>query len=68
MESGTLGVMANSQMVIPHETQSYGDVQDAPQEAVPMCTLKSFPFQVEHCIEWAREKFGVVFTKELEET
>ena len=33
-----------------------------------MCTLKSFPFMVEHCIEWAREKFGVVFTKSLEET
>ena len=60
--------MANSQMVIPHKTQSYGDVQDAPQDAVPMCTLKSFPFMVEHCIEWAREKFGVTFTKALEET
>lgn len=32
-----------------------------------MCTLKSFPFMVEHCIEWAREKFGVIFTKAPEE-
>jgi hypothetical protein len=50
-------------MVIPHKTLSYGDEKDAEQVAVPMCTLKTYPFQVEHCIEWAREKFGVVFTK-----
>lgn len=67
LESGTLGVMANSQMIIPHETQSYGDHEDPPQDAVPMCTLKSYPFMVEHCIEWARERFGVTFTKNWEE-
>jgi len=32
-----------------------------------MCTLKSYPFMVEHCIEWARERFGVNFTKNWEE-
>jgi len=32
-----------------------------------MCTLKSYPFMVEHCIEWARERFGVTFTKNWEE-
>lgn len=26
-----------------------------------MCTLKSFPFQIEHCVEWAREGFNEMF-------
>lgn len=43
LESGTLGTKANSQMVIPHKTQCYGDSQDPPEEAIPMCTLRNFP-------------------------
>lgn len=29
-----------------------------------MCTLRNFPNQIEHCIEWARDKFGSKFTNE----
>ena len=43
LESGTLGTKANSQMVVPHKTQCYGDSQDPPEEAIPMCTLRNFP-------------------------
>jgi ubiquitin-activating enzyme E1 len=43
LESGTLGTKANSQMVIPNETQCYGDSQDPPEESIPMCTLRNFP-------------------------
>jgi ubiquitin-activating enzyme E1 len=43
LESGTLGTKANSQMVIPHKTQCYGDSQDPPEESIPMCTLRNFP-------------------------
>mmetsp|Transcript_35175 Transcript_35175/g.25646 ORF Transcript_35175/g.25646 Transcript_35175/m.25646 type:complete len:184 (+) Transcript_35175:1380-1931(+) len=43
LESGTLGTKANSQMVIPHKTQCYGDSQDPPEEAIPMCTMRNFP-------------------------
>jgi hypothetical protein len=32
-----------------------------------MCTLKTFPFIIEHCIEWGKEKFGVLFTSRPEE-
>ena len=61
LESGTLGTKANSQMVIPHKTQCYGDSQDPPEESIPMCTLRNFPNQIEHCIEWARELFNKLF-------
>jgi len=61
LESGTLGTKANSQVVIPHKTQCYGDSQDPPEEAIPMCTLRNFPNQIEHCIEWGRDMFNRMF-------
>ena len=61
LESGTLGTKANSQMVIPHLTQCYGDSQDPPEEAIPMCTLRNFPNQIEHCIEWGRDLFNKLY-------
>ena len=61
LESGTLGTKANSQMIIPYKTQCYGDSQDPPEEAIPMCTLRNFPNQIEHCIEWGRDLFNKLF-------
>jgi len=61
LESGTLGTKANSQMIVPFKTQCYGDSQDPPEEAIPMCTLRNFPNQIEHCIEWGRDKFNALF-------
>jgi ubiquitin-activating enzyme E1 len=43
LESGTLGTKANSQMIVPHKTQCYGDSQDPPEDSIPMCTLRNFP-------------------------
>ena len=60
-ESGTLGTKANSQMVMPHVTQIYGDSQDPQEESIPMCTLRNFPNLIEHCIEWGRDKFNGLF-------
>lgn len=60
-ESGTLGTKANSQMVMPHVTQCYGDSQDPAEESIPMCTLRNFPSLIEHCIEWGRDKFNGLF-------
>jgi len=61
LESGTLGTKANQQMVIPHKTTCYRDSQDPPEKGIPMCTLRNFPSQIEHCIEWGREKFNAFF-------
>lgn len=43
LESGTLGTKANSQMIVPHKTQCYGDSQDPPEEGIPLCTMRNFP-------------------------
>lgn len=60
-ESGTLGTKCNSQVIIPHKTQSYGDSQDPAEESIPLCTLKNFPYQIEHTIQWARDFFEGIF-------
>ena len=56
-ESGTLGTKCHSQIIIPHKTISYTDIQDPPEESIPLCTLKNFPYQIEHTIQWARDYF-----------
>jgi ubiquitin-activating enzyme E1 len=67
LESGTLGTKANSQMVIPHKTLCYGDSQDPPEESIPMCTLRNFPNQIEHCIEWGRDQFNTLFVDRVQD-
>ena len=60
-ESGTLGTKCHSQIIIPHETISYTDINDPPEESIPLCTLKNFPYQIEHTIQWARDYFEGTF-------
>ncbi|CAD7968967.1 unnamed protein product [Amoebophrya sp. A120] len=67
LESGTLGTKGNSQVVLPHLTQSYGDSQDPPEESIPLCTMKHFPHQIEHTIEWARDSFQKCFVDAAQE-
>lgn len=52
LESGTEGTKANSQVIIPFLTQSFSESKDPEQETIPMCTLRNFPNQIEHTIEW----------------
>ena len=42
LESGTLGTKANSQVILPHLTQSYSDSQDPPEDSIPLCTRRPF--------------------------
>ncbi|KAI6247463.1 Ubiquitin-activating enzyme E1 1 [Erysiphe necator] len=66
LESGTLGTKGNTQVVIPRVTESYSNSQDPPEKSFPMCTLRSFPNQIEHTIAWARELFESYFVKPAE--
>merc|ERR1712147_242635 len=62
LESGTLGTMGNTQVVIPGVTESYGSSRDPPEKSIPICTLKNFPNAIEHCLQWARDEFEGIFT------
>ncbi|KAF8341326.1 ubiquitin activating enzyme [Cantharellus anzutake] len=66
LESGTLGTKGNTQVVVPHLTESYGSSQDPPEKQTPSCTLKSFPNVIQHCIEWSREVFNDLFVKPVQ--
>jgi len=57
-ESGTLGTKANTQMIVPNQTQSYGDSDDPAEEQTPMCTIRNYPYMIDHTIEWSR---GIAF-------
>lgn len=63
IDSGTLGTKGNVQVVIPNLTETYGQSRDPEEKEVPMCTLKNFPYQIEHCIQWARDLFEGFFVK-----
>lgn len=44
-------------MVIPNLTENYGATRDPPEKSAPMCTLHSFPHNIDHCLTWARSEF-----------
>jgi len=58
VDSGTEGVVAKSQVIIPYKTKTYSD--KAPVQApktIPVCTLSNFPSLIQHCIEWSKDSF-----------
>ena len=50
-------------MVVPGKTEHYGASRDPPEKSIPLCTLKSFPNQIEHTLQWAREWFEEAFAQ-----
>ena len=64
LESGTLGPKGHVQVVIPFKTESYSSQNDPEvSNDIPQCTLKMFPEEAIHCVEWARDQFGKKFTQ-----
>jgi ubiquitin-activating enzyme E1 len=67
LESGTLGTKGNVQVVVPGMTESYASSRDPPERSIPVCTLKNFPNQIEHTIQWARDVFEGMFKQGAED-
>lgn len=64
LESGTMGTSGNIDTISPHKTKTYADGGNAAEGGgVPMCTLRNFPHLTDHCIEWARDQFALLFVK-----
>ena len=68
LESGTLGTKGNVQVIIPNLTLSFGSTRDPPQKSVPVCTLKNFPYLIEHTIQNARDNFEGIFKTSILDT
>ena len=58
-----MGTKCNTQMVIPRLTENYGASRDPPEKQAPMCTVHSFPHNIDHCLTWARSEFEGLLEK-----
>lgn len=64
LESGTMGTNGNVDTVCPFKTRTYSEGGKAAEGGgVPMCTLRNFPHLTDHCIEWSRDQFELLFVK-----
>jgi len=63
VDAGTLGPKGNVQAVVPGLSESYGSSADPPEPNVPVCTLKNFPYEIAHTIQWARDLFDGYFRR-----
>ena len=51
IDSGTLGTKGHIQTIIPNKTESYTSKNDPESSTeIPVCTLKMFPEEADHCI------------------
>ena len=65
IDSGTTGLMGSVQVILPYLTETYESNKHISQENIPLCTIKSFPYKVEHNIQWATELFYNEFNENL---
>ncbi|EJW04134.1 hypothetical protein EDEG_01570 [Edhazardia aedis USNM 41457] len=64
-ESGTLGTKGNTQIVIPNCYENYSSSVDPPEKQIPMCTLRNFPYNTVHCVEFSVNEFKKEFEDNL---
>mmetsp|Transcript_41235 Transcript_41235/g.47494 ORF Transcript_41235/g.47494 Transcript_41235/m.47494 type:complete len:554 (+) Transcript_41235:4864-6525(+) len=68
VDGGTLGPKGNVQVVLPCKTESYSSQNDPEDNTqIPHCTLKMFPEEPIHCIEWGKDLFISLFTQRPQE-
>merc|ERR1719399_860112 len=63
IDSGTAGTKGHVQVVVPFLTESYGSQEDPPDDNFMVCTIKAFPSEIAHCIQWAKDGFASKFTE-----
>ena len=69
INSGTLGTEGKTELIIPHKTISLEELIEEKREntKIPMCTIRSFPTNINHCIEWSKEYFNFLFVNSVRE-
>ena len=66
LNCGTQGVRANDNVFIPHKTKMFNQIYIGKNTITyEACTLKSFPYKIEHCIEWGKETFYDFFISRI---
>ena len=59
-----MGATGHTETFIPDLTVNFAAHKVGSQETIPMCTLHFFPENIEHCIAWAKDRFGGSFESE----
>ena len=71
IETATEGLKAHCQIIIPYITQNYSEreynKEDDDFDSTHSCTLKQFPYLIEHCIEWGKIHFEKYFNRNIED-
>ena len=63
VDAGTLGAKGNVQVVVPRQSESYASSSDPPDPTIPVCTLKHFPYEISHTIQWGRDLFDGLYNR-----
>jgi ubiquitin-activating enzyme E1 len=63
IDSGTQGTNGSYDIYIPKETICFNDLSFSNKKEIPSCTLKNFPTEIEHCIEWSKSNFIELFNQ-----
>lgn len=54
-------MLANLEVVIPYITAETQIKQDS-EDLIAVCTIRSFPYKIQHTIEWAMDSFETNFS------
>ena len=63
IDAGTQGTNGSCDIYIPKETICFNDLSFSNKKEIPSCTLKNFPTEIEHCIEWSKSNFIELFNQ-----
>ena len=62
---GTSGVRAKGDIVIPKITYPLSIDLDEGEQSINICTIKKFPYKIEHCIQWSQNIFHRLFNENI---
>ncbi|RLO13758.1 hypothetical protein DYB28_012966, partial [Aphanomyces astaci] len=57
VESGTTGYLGQVSVIMKGDTECYECTEKATSKVYPICTIRSTPDKMVHCIVWAKECF-----------
>lgn len=66
-DGGTCGTKGSCTSSVPHLTENYAASKDPDlaQQEISSCTLKNFPCEIEHTLQWAKEFFTQSFDSDI---
>jgi ubiquitin-activating enzyme E1 len=64
LDAGTNGTKGRITVVVPFDTIPM-EFTETNTKNYAMCTLKNFPSQIEHCIEWSKMNFIEIFNQNI---